>query len=113
MQIVLFPERSQLRHHGTGMMRIDSCLITPAVDQQDGFRVIQWLKILITQIAFLFTDGSSNSRRLHLLCECSGRAIGSSVIKIDCDHLCILLFNRDIPALVYPISPFDFNAFMV
>lgn len=37
-------------------MRVDGGLIRPAVDQQDGFRIIQWLKILIAEISGLFSD---------------------------------------------------------
>ena len=56
-------------------MRIDGGLVCPAVDEQDGFRIVQGLKILITQVARLLPDVRGNAGLFHLFSERPGAAV--------------------------------------
>ena len=92
MEIVLFAKLSNGVHHGRGMMFVDSLLIGPAINEQNGFRIIQRLVILIPQITFLSSDGINSATGNHLLSELPGIPVCTSVSQIDCYRHTLFLF---------------------
>ena len=65
---------------------VNGCLVRPAVDQENGLRVIQRLKILIAQIARFLSDAVRNPGFFHFFRERPGSAVGTFVVKIHCNH---------------------------
>ena len=92
VEIILFPERRDGVHHRRGVMGIDGFLAGPAVNQQDGLRIIQRLVILIAEVPFLGPDGIDGAARDHFLGELAGVSIGTGVAEIHCDRHIVDLF---------------------
>jgi hypothetical protein len=90
VEIMLFPERGQLRHHGRCVMRVNGGLIRPAVDEQDGFRIIQRPEILITQIAGFFPNVFRDAGGFHFLRKGSGISVCAFIVQINRNHLLLL-----------------------
>ena len=57
MEIILFPKRRDGGHHWRRVMGIDGFLAGPAIDEEDGLRIVQRLVILIAEVSFFGPDG--------------------------------------------------------
>ena len=86
MQVVLFPQGCDLRHHGRGVVRVEGGLIPPLVDEQNSFRIIHREKIFIAQIAFLGPNCRRDPAAGHFLSEGSGAAVRAGIVEIDGNH---------------------------
>ena len=85
VQVVLLPKPGDLRHHGGGVVGVQSLLISPAVDQQHSLRVLHGEEIGIPQVPCLCPDRIHDAADGHLLCEFPGSSAVARVIDIDSD----------------------------
>lgn len=82
MEVVLLPKGGDGFHHRGGVVCVNSRLVGPAVDQKDGFRVIQGLEVLLAQVAFFGADGIHRAAGDHFFGKRPGTSIGAGVSEV-------------------------------
>lgn len=85
MQRVLLPQRRDRPHHRGGVAGVDGRRILPAVDQQDGLRVVQRQEVFLSEAAPLRPDGGDGPAVGHLPDEFPGAAVHAGAAKIHGD----------------------------
>ena len=70
-----------------GMMGVNGSLVCPAVNQENGFRILERLIVLLPQVPLLRADRLYRSALLHLAGKGTCCSIGSTVPQIDIDVL--------------------------
>ena len=74
-------------------MDIDGFLVLPAVNQQDRFRIVQWLAVFIPQVPGFRPDGSYGAAGSHLFGKLPGISVFPGVADIYSNgHILPLLF---------------------
>ena len=68
-------------------MGVNGSLVCPAVNQENGFRILERLIVLIPQVPLLRADRLYRSALLHLAGKGKCCSIGSTVLQIDIDVL--------------------------
>ena len=96
VQVVLLPKPCDRLYHGGGMMGVNGSLVCPAVNQENGFRILERLIVLLPQVPLLRADRLYRSALLHLAGKGTCCSIGSTVPQIDIDfRLVQKLSQRD------------------
>ena len=91
MKVILFPKRSDGGHHLRGVMGVDRFLAGPAVDKQDGLRIVQRLVILIAKVSFFGSDSIDGAAGNHFLGKLAGVSVHTRVAEIHCDSHAVFL----------------------
>ncbi len=68
------------------MVDIQSGLVRPTINQEDGVGIVEWYKVLVTQVASLLANAVRNATSFHFLSERTRIVSWSSIVKMHGDH---------------------------
>ena len=81
-QAVFFAKAHYRLHLGRGMVSVKRRLICPAVDKQDGLRIVERLKVFVPCIVRLAAYRGGGAAALHFLGKAARSAVFAGVVQI-------------------------------
>ena len=75
------------------MVNINRFLVLPAVDQQNGFRIVQRLVVLIPQVPGFRPDRGHGAAAGHFFSKLPGIAVFACISQVHCNGHHLSLFS--------------------